>query len=104
MSGARAIFLDRDGTLNELVGGYPPADVAGLTLLAGAREACDTLRTAGYMLFVVTNQPDVARGTTPRAEAEAINDWLAATLPIDATYTCFHDGESCDCRKPRPRS
>lgn len=61
------------------------------------------LHGAGFMLVVVTNQPDVARGTTPRAVVEGINNDLASRLPIDEFRTCYHDsGDGCDCRKPLP--
>ena len=58
---------------------------------------------AGFLLIVVTNQPDVARGTTTREAVEAINAALGAALPIDEFRTCYHDSEAgCDCRKPKP--
>ena len=67
-----------------------------------AAAALDALRAAGYCLVVVTNQPDVARGSTTRAEVDAINAELRRALPLDAIYVCFHDGPDCECRKPRP--
>jgi len=52
---------------------------------------------------VVTNQPDVARGTQSRAVVDAIHASLLAQLPLDAIRTCFHDDpDHCDCRKPKP--
>ena len=55
------------------------------------------------MLIVVTNQPDVARGTATMAVVEEINNYLASRLPIDEFRTCYHDsGDDCDCRKPLP--
>ena len=61
------------------------------------------LHDAGWLLIVVTNQPDVARGTTPRADVEAINHFLQQSLHIDEFRTCYHDGgDGCDCRKPLP--
>jgi transaldolase len=69
----------------------------------GAREALERLRRAGFRLIVVSNQPDVARGTTTRAEVEALNDVLRQALPTDEFSVCYHDdGDACDCRKPRP--
>ena len=67
-----AVFLDRDGVLNQTIVRdgvpHPPAHVSACVLLPGVREACEHLRSAGYLLFVVTNQPDVARGhQMPRA-------------------------------------
>jgi D-glycero-D-manno-heptose 1,7-bisphosphate phosphatase len=101
------VFLDRDGVINraEVREGkpYPPANLAVMELLPGVPAALQALHAAGWMLIVVTNQPDVARGTTPRAVVEAINAHLEQTLPIDEFRTCYHDsGDGCDCRKPLP--
>ncbi len=103
----RAVFLDRDGVLNRAMvrdgKPCPPANVGELEILPGVEEALAALRAAGFLLIVVTNQPDVARGTATRETVEAINAALGAALPIDEFRTCFHDSESqCDCRKPKP--
>jgi D-glycero-D-manno-heptose 1,7-bisphosphate phosphatase len=103
----RAVFLDRDGVLNRvrLVDGrpHPPRTPAELELLPGVDSACRTLHDAGWLLVVVTNQPDVARGATSRAEVEALNAALARRLPLDDVRVCFHDdADDCACRKPRP--
>jgi len=102
-----AVFLDRDGVLNvaPVRDGrpHPPASVADLTILPGVAAALAQLKRAGYMLVVVTNQPDVARGSQTRAAIDAIHARLRAELPIDAIYCCFHDdADDCPCRKPRP--
>ncbi|HEX8911004.1 MAG TPA: HAD family hydrolase [Humisphaera sp.] len=102
-----AIFLDRDGVLNRthVVDGvpHPPQSVAECEILPGVPEAMALLRSTGLPLVVVTNQPDVARGTQTRAEVERINDCLKSQLPIDAVYACYHDSrDGCDCRKPKP--
>lgn len=103
----RAVFLDRDGVLNRAMvrdgKPYPPANLAETEILPGVSDALAALHDAGYMLIVVTNQPDVARGTTPMAVVEEINSHLAMRLPIDEFRTCYHDGsDGCDCRKPLP--
>jgi D-glycero-D-manno-heptose 1,7-bisphosphate phosphatase len=102
----RAIFLDRDGVIAESRrapgGSAPPKSVDDLQVPEGVTGALEALRSAGYRLVAVTNQPDVARGTTTREEVDAINAALARALPLDAIYTCFHDGSACACRKPRP--
>jgi len=103
----RAAFLDRDGVLNAAVvregKPYPPASAAEVVILPGVAEALCRLKAAGYLIIVVSNQPDVARGTTTREAVEAINARLAAELPIDEFRTCYHDAaDNCPCRKPKP--
>ena len=103
----RAVFLDRDGVLNRTVvrdgAPRPPASAEELEILPGVREALEALAGDGWVLLVVTNQPDVARGRQTRAAVEEIHRRLAAALPIRAVFTCYHDdGDGCDCRKPRP--
>jgi D-glycero-D-manno-heptose 1,7-bisphosphate phosphatase len=102
-----AVFLDRDGVINRALlrerRPCPPRSLAELELLPGVAAALAALREAGYCLVVVTNQPDVARGTTPRSVVDAINTRLLALLPLDAVRTCVHDdGDGCACRKPAP--
>lgn len=103
----RAVFLDRDGVINRAVvrdgKPYPPENLSEMEILPGVPEALSLLHKAGFMLIVVTNQPDVARGTTAKAVVEEINDYLAGCLPLDEFRTCYHDsGDGCDCRKPLP--
>ena len=103
----RAVFLDRDGVLNRAVvrdgKPYPPRSLEELEILPGVVEAMRGLKEAGFVLVVVSNQPDVARGTTPKATVEAINSYLAERLPIDRFIMCYHDSsDGCDCRKPNP--
>jgi D-glycero-D-manno-heptose 1,7-bisphosphate phosphatase len=102
-----AIFLDRDGVLNRAIvrdgRPYPPASVGELVIAPDAAEALARLKSAGYRLVVVTNQPDVARGDQGREAVEAINAAIAAALPIDEVRVCYHDdGDGCACRKPAP--
>ncbi len=107
MSGPRrrAVFLDRDGTINQAVvrynKPYPPANVGEFHLIDGAAEAMVRLKKAGFLLVVVTNQPDVARGTARREDIEAINDALRQRVPVDEVDVCYDDGES-PRRKPNP--
>ena len=107
MSRRAAVFLDRDGVLNEsaLRNGVPvpPATVDDFRLLPGVVEACQEFAAAGLVLVVVTNQPDVSRGTLTVAELDRIHARLRDLLPIDAIYVCPHDDDDgCPCRKPRP--
>ena len=103
----RAVFLDRDGVLNRAVirkgKPYPPSGVEDMEILPGVPEALFALKASGFLLVVVTNQPDVARGKTPQALVESMNARLKSELPLDEVLCCFHDDEdNCDCRKPKP--
>lgn len=103
----RAVFLDRDGVLIRAIvregKPYPPSKVSQLEILPGVPEALEELRGAGFLLVVVTNQPDVARGTALREDVEAIHAALRGKLPLDDIRVCYHDNQdSCECRKPMP--
>ncbi len=102
----RAIFLDRDGVLNQarVVAGkpHPPATLEELVILPGVVEALAKLRKAGYLLVVVTNQPDVARGTQRREVVEAMHEKMRRELPLDRVEVCYEDGEQTPRRKPNP--
>jgi D-glycero-D-manno-heptose 1,7-bisphosphate phosphatase len=103
----RAVFLDRDGVLNraEVRDGKPcsPASVAELEILPGVAEALANLKTAGFLLLVVTNQPNVGNGIQSREAVEAMHAKLQAELPLDDIFVCYHvDADACCCRKPAP--
>ena len=103
----RAVFLDRDGVINRCVvrdgKPYPPAGVEDLDVPPGVPEALARLHDAGFRLVVVTNQPDVARGTQRRSVVDAVHAHLSRMLPIDEFRVCDHDdGDGCRCRKPEP--
>jgi D-glycero-D-manno-heptose 1,7-bisphosphate phosphatase len=102
-----AVFLDRDGVLNAAVvregKPYPPASAEAVEVLADAPAALERLKALGLPLIVVTNQPDVARGTQTAEAVEAIHERLRRELPLDAFFSCFHDDrDGCACRKPKP--
>jgi D-glycero-D-manno-heptose 1,7-bisphosphate phosphatase len=102
-----AVFLDRDGVLNRTIVRdgvpHPPDSVAEVEILPGVAEALDRLAERGFPLIVVTNQPDVARGTQTCQTVEQINHHLRQRLPLTAFYVCFHDTpDNCACRKPKP--
>jgi D-glycero-D-manno-heptose 1,7-bisphosphate phosphatase len=103
----RAVFLDRDGVLNEVVlrdgKPYPPARVDEMRLMAGVEACLRDLKLEGFLLIIVTNQPDVARGTQTRAQVEQMHAVLIKDLPIDDSFICYHDDtDQCSCRKPKP--
>jgi len=103
----RAVFLDRDGVLNEAVvrdgKPYPPDSAGEVRLVADAAAALGRLHDLGLPLIVVTNQPDVARGKQTAEAVEAIHRRLREDLPVDDFLSCFHDdADRCGCRKPLP--
>jgi D-glycero-D-manno-heptose 1,7-bisphosphate phosphatase len=102
-----AVFLDRDGVLNRSVfrDGVPgpPVSLDDFEFLPGVRDATDQLKSAGYLLVVVTNQPDIARGTQDVAVVDAMNAVVQRELGVDAILVCPHDdADNCKCRKPKP--
>jgi D-glycero-D-manno-heptose 1,7-bisphosphate phosphatase len=105
-----AVFLDRDGVLAETRfddAGRPDTlrGADDLVVPEDVAPALDELREAGYLLIVVTNQPDVARGTAALAEVVAVDEALIARLPLADTYICPHASrDGCECRKPLPGS
>jgi D-glycero-D-manno-heptose 1,7-bisphosphate phosphatase len=105
----RAVFLDRDGVLNvpEMRGGlpYPPQTVEGFWLYAEAAEACSLLREAGFLLVLVTNQPDVGRGTQTLEAVNRMHEVLLEQIPLDRIEVCTaSDVTASDAfrRKPAP--
>lgn len=104
---ARAVFLDRDGVLNQTVvrngRPFPPQSLGEVTILPGVKEACRKLREAGFLLIVVTNQPDIARGIATAESVGSINDFIQIELGIHEFRMCPHDNPiRCECRKPEP--
>jgi D-glycero-D-manno-heptose 1,7-bisphosphate phosphatase len=105
------VFLDRDGVLNvPLIHDgrpHPPTHLEEFKLYEDALKGCERLKQAGFLLVVVSNQPDVGRGTQSRAIVNAMNDRLTALIPVlDRIEICFHGGadfhQPCLCRKPKP--
>jgi D-glycero-D-manno-heptose 1,7-bisphosphate phosphatase len=102
-----AIFLDRDGVINDAIvrdgRPYPPASLDQVVIRSPTVMALRRLADSGLALYGCTNQPDVARGTTARETVDAINGHILAHTPIIEIATCWHDDtDDCDCRKPRP--
>jgi D-glycero-D-manno-heptose 1,7-bisphosphate phosphatase len=103
----KAIFLDRDGVINANLerNGKPvaPTSLAEFRILPGVEDAARRFKQAGFLLVIVTNQPDVAAGLTSKAMVEEMHDEIRRRLPIDDIMVCFHvDGDNCSCRKPKP--
>lgn len=100
----KALFLDRDGVLDELV--YyadsneweSPRRVEDIRLIPGAFEAVKRARAAGFEIVVITNQPSFAKGKISRESLEAVHAQIAGSLK---SYVCYHGpADGCDCRKP----
>lgn len=107
MKPRHAVFLDRDGVINEVVfrNGKPasPRSLSEFRFCEGAVDALQNLSRAGFRLFVVTNQPDIARGLLSPLVLEEINKAILARLPIERVSVCPHDDtDGCPCRKPKP--
>lgn len=103
----RAVFLDRDGVINANVerGGKPvaPTTMKDFRILPGVEDAVAALKDAGFLIVIVTNQPDIGTGRTPLAELEAMHAEVRRRMPVDAIKACFHvDADNCLCRKPKP--
>ncbi len=103
----RAVFLDRDGVINQTVFkmGKPraPYSLEELAFCSGVPEAISFLKDEGFILVVVTNQPDVARGWVTREAVDLVNGYVSQALNLPDIRSCFHtDSDRCECRKPRP--
>jgi len=111
-----AVFVDRDGVINEPVwdertGSFEsPYRPAAVTLVAGAAGGLRTLREAGLRLVLVSNQPSAAKGQTTLEALTAVHERVVAELrsagvELDGAYYCFHHPDftgPCRCRKPEP--
>lgn len=113
----KAIFLDRDGTINKYVGFLTKPEQ--FELLPGIADAIKMINKSGYLAIIVTNQPVIARGDCTWEELQEIHDKMETDLGkegafLDAIYVCPHhkdkgfEGErleykyDCNCRKPKP--
>jgi D-glycero-D-manno-heptose 1,7-bisphosphate phosphatase len=102
-----AVFLDRDGVvvIPEFRDGrsFAPTTLAAFEFYATAAQEMFRLREAGYLLVIVTNQPDVSRGIIPLDVLDEMHRRLDTELRPDLILACTHDNEHrCDCRKPKP--
>jgi D-glycero-D-manno-heptose 1,7-bisphosphate phosphatase len=103
----RAVFLDRDGVINRALvrngKPYAPLLLKEVEILPNVSLALHNLKVYGFLLIVITNQPDVATGKTTKFHVNAINKFLKKSLPIDEFRICFHvQSDGCKCRKPSP--
>jgi D-glycero-D-manno-heptose 1,7-bisphosphate phosphatase len=102
-----AVFLDRDGVINQVVfrNGQPasPRSLAEFAWIEGIHSAVTQLKSANFSIFVVTNQPDIARNKLEPEVLSQISNTISQSLSVDDIAVCPHDNyHNCDCRKPRP--
>ena len=102
-----AIFLDRDGVVNYTIirekKPYAPICINELKIIPEIKRVIDFFKQRQFKVFVITNQPDVARGKVTMGEVKKINASILSQLSIDEIFTCYHDNQDqCECRKPRP--
>jgi D-glycero-D-manno-heptose 1,7-bisphosphate phosphatase len=77
--------------------------MADFRILPGVEEATRRLKELGFVLVVVTNQPDISTGRNTIAILDAMHEELRRRLPLDEIKVCIHvDADHCDCRKPKP--
>ena len=104
---AKAVFLDRDGVINRAIVRdglpFPPPTIEDLDILPHVLESLLLLKDNGFLLIVVTNQPDVGRGIQKKETVERMHSYLLKNLPLNDIYVCWHGQEgTCDCRNPSP--
>lgn len=105
MSKKPAVFLDRDGTINEDTGYIDSPE--RLIFIDGASSAIKKLNSKGYRVIIITNQSGVGRGYFSKEAVDAVNKKLEETLKkqgahLDGIYYCpHHPDDNCECRKPK---
>ena len=100
-----AIFFDRDGVLNDLVnrdgGKYSPQNFTDFKIADNALEITKFTSSKGFLNIVLSNQPDISRGTLMMNELNQMTELLLNKLVIDEVFYCKHDdSDKCKCRKP----
>ena len=105
----KAVFLDRDGVINDLVpdpeDGRPegPLNPQDVRVLAGVPDAVEQLKAVGYLVIAASNQPAAAKGKVSMEILREIHGRVAAEVALDDWRYCFHRAEDeCACRKPKP--
>ncbi len=105
----KAVFLDRDGTLNSDEGHYYIYKPEDVVFNPGVMEGLKRLKEAGYLLFIVTNQGGIAKGIYTHEDVRKVHDYMCSEfarygISIDKIYYCPHHEsiKSCVCRKPSP--
>lgn len=102
-----AVFLDRDGVLNKLVvrdgSFYSPQSFNDFHIIDDAKEVINRVHKLGYLVIVVSNQPDISRGKLEQSELDKMTSMLFENLKVDDVFYCTHDDDNdTGCRKPAP--
>ena len=102
-----AVFLDRDGVVNLAYTRsgkpYPPKDLSQLVILPDVEESVKKLTKYGFVIVVVTNQPDISNGNSNYEIVNALHKKITLLTGIENFYVCPHiDSDNCKCRKPKP--
>lgn len=104
----KAVFLDRDGVINQSYGTRPPNNAQEFSLFSGVPEAIVQLNQAGFLVFVVTNQGGVGLGYMKRTDLEGIHAKMEEEVQAGGGQfteirACIHKPRAgCSCRKPKP--
>lgn len=102
----KAVFLDRDGVINERIKDGYVTNWEEFRFLPGVKGAIESLKREGFLIILVTNQRGIARGFMTEEDLREIHRRMQKELgagDIDAIYFCPHDeDEGCACRKPKP--
>ena len=104
----KAVFFDRDGVINlPLIRNgkhHPPKTLKELKMIDNIELLLNNLKNQKFLMFVITNQPDVERGTFEKKDVEEIHDFMLRTLPLEKIYVCYDDGikKNTKMRKPHP--
>jgi D-glycero-D-manno-heptose 1,7-bisphosphate phosphatase len=103
----KAIFIDLDGVILKAINknGFPYSvkSLEDAIVLPGVEEGLKISQTHGFLNIVITNQPDISRGTYLYSDFERLRKHLLEELSLDEIYVCPHDDQDeCNCRKPKP--
>ena len=103
----KAIFLDRDGTLNKayIENGLPisPSSLNKFKIIKGVKKSINRLKKLNFLCILITNQPDVFRGKISKKTVVEMNSYIKKKIKLDDMFVCYHDNEhNCSCRKPKP--
>jgi D-glycero-D-manno-heptose 1,7-bisphosphate phosphatase len=103
----KAVFLDRDGVLNQLIqrdGSFrSPQKFEDFHIIDDAKDVINLIHEMGYLALVVSNQPDISRGKLKQSDLDKMTKVLFEELGVDDVYYCPHDDNNdTGCRKPAP--